>query len=307
MPDLAALAGQAPALAFPWALGVMAALGVLTLGVRMMVGDRAALGPVQEAARLVRQRPRRTIAADRLLLQVGLGGLIPVAVTMVAFVPLVGGRPLVVSPVGVVWVNALDVTVWALVWLTGWGVNSTYSLIGGHRFLALTLAYELPLMFALTAPAIGASSLDLRVVAQAQGGLWFVVWMPVAFVVYCLGVLGFSVWGPMGAAAGSDLAGGVLAELGGTDRLVFLAGRAMLLVAGAAVGVPLFLGGGSGPLLPDLVWLLVKTLVLASALVWLAGRLPLLRPDRLLEVGWVVLLPLVVVQDLVVSVVVVTR
>ena len=55
-------------------------------------------------------------------------------------------------PVGLVWFNAVDVLLWALWWLLGWGANSSWSLVGGYRFLALALSYELPLMFALTAP-----------------------------------------------------------------------------------------------------------------------------------------------------------
>ena len=71
------------------------------------------------------------------------------------------------------------------------------------------------------------------------------------------------------------------------------------------MAVPLFLGGGSGPWLPDPVWVVVKALVLTASLAYLAGRLPVLRVPRLLEIGWVVVLPLVVLQDLVVAVVVV--
>ena len=63
------------------------------------------------------------------------------------------------------------------------------------------------------------------------------------------------------------------------------------------------LGGGAGPLLPGWAWVLVKTLVVSTALVLVGRRLPTLRPDKLLELGWVVVLPLVVLQDLVVSVV----
>ena len=47
-------------------------------------------------------------------------------------------------------------------------------------------------------------------------------------------------------------------------------------------------------------------LVLA-VLVWLRRRIPLLRPDRFMEIGWVVLLPAAVLQDLVVSLVVVWK
>lgn len=84
--------------------------------------------------------------------------------------------------------------------------------------------------------------------------------MPIAFVVYCLGVAAFSVWGPFTPALGADVAGGVTTELSGVDRLVFHAGRYALLVAGAAFAVPMFLGGGDGPLLPAWLWCCSKPL-----------------------------------------------
>jgi NADH-quinone oxidoreductase subunit H len=156
---------------------------------------------------------------------------------------------------------------------------------------------------ALVAPAMAASSLDLAVIADAQSDLWFVVWMPVAFLAYLVGVLGFALHGPLAAPVGDEMAGGVLAELSGPDLLVARAGRHALLGAGAAVAVPLFLGGGSGPWLPDPVWVAVKAIVLTALLSYAAGRLPRLRVPLLLGPAWVVLLPLVVLQDLVVGVV----
>ena len=46
--------------------------------------------------------------------------------------------------------------------------------------------------------------------------------------------------------------------------------------------------------------------VLSGLLVLVGRRLPSLSPDKLLELGWVVALPLVVAQDLVVSVIAVS-
>jgi NADH-quinone oxidoreductase subunit H len=207
----------------------------------------------------------------------------------------------------VVWFNAMEIVAWAAVWLAGWGANSAFGLVGGYRFVAQGLAYELPHMFVLTTAAIGAGSLRVGDIVAAQTELWFVVWMPVAFVVYCLGVVAFSVWGPFAAALGADIAGGVTAELSGVDRLVFLAGRYALLVAGAAFAVPMFLGGGAGPLLPDWMWFLVKTVALLCVLVWLRRAVPVLRPDKFMEIGWVVLLPAVLLQDLVVAVIAIWR
>ncbi|GHJ59797.1 hypothetical protein NOK12_23150 [Nocardioides sp. OK12] len=267
-------------------------------------GGDALLHAPRESARLLRQRRRTTLSADRLLWRGAGWSLLLVAALLVALVPW-DGSALLPGSLGVVWANTLDIVVWALVWLLGWGANSVVGLVGGYRFLALALAYELPLMFALVAPALAAGSLDLAVVAGAQGTLWYAVWMPVAFAAYLLGVLGFAVLGPLSAPAGRETGSGVLAELSGPDLLVVNAGRYALLGAGAAVAVPLFLGGGAGPWLPGAVWVLVKALLLTAALAWVAGRLPVLRVHRLMEPLWTVWLPLVVVQDLVVAVVVV--
>jgi len=280
--------------------------GVLTARAtgRPLVGGL--LVPAAETARLFRQRRRTTVAADQLLQQFGSAGLLIAALLMVTVVPL--GRWTVADlTVGVVWFNAMDVLLWAAVWLAGWGPNSVQPLVGGHRFLAQALSYELPLMFALTTPAVAAGSLRLGDLVAAQSGLWFVVWMPVAFLVFCAGVVAFSVWGPFSAAVGSGAAGGVLAESAGVDRWLFAAGRYALLAAGAAFGVTAFLGGGLGPVLPGWLWVLVKTALLLAVLVALRRRLPVVRPERLAVPAWLVVLPLVLVQLLVVSVVVVVR
>ena len=270
-------------------------------------GHRAVLSrPLRETARLLRQRRRVTLEADTMLWRIGGSGLVVIAMLMVIVVPL-GKWTVFDPPVGVVWFNAMDVCVWALVWLTGWGANAAHSLVGGYRFLAHALGYELPLMFALVGPPIAARSLRVGDVVAAQSGLWFAVWMPVAVVVYGIGVLGFSVWGPFSAAAGGDVAGGVLSELSGIDRLLFSLGRYSLLAAGAAFAVPMFLGGGAGPLLPGWLWVLLKTLAVLTILVLARRRLPVLRPDRFMEVGWLVLLPAALLQVLVVSVVAVWR
>jgi len=209
--------------------------------------------------------------------------------------------------VGVVWFNAMEVLTWAGLWMAGWGANSALSLIGGYRFVAQGLAYELPLMFALISAAAGAQSLNVADIAAAQSHLWFAVWMPAAFVVYLAGVYAFSFLGPFGYPAGADLAGGVLAELSGVDRLVIEAGRWLLLAAGAGMAVPLFLGGGAGPLLPAWAWSAVKTLAVLALLTWGRRRLPVLRADRYAELAWVVLIPLSVGQALVPALVDLTR
>ncbi|MEU1892862.1 NADH-quinone oxidoreductase subunit H [Streptomyces pristinaespiralis] len=264
------------------------------------------LEPLQQALRLLVQPRRRTTAADMALGRIGVV-LVPVAAVLAAAVLPWGFRPVSDPSVGVVWFNAMEALAWAAVWLAGWGPNSALSLIGGYRFLAQGLAYELPHMFAITTAALGAESLRVGDVVAAQEGVWFAVWMPVAFVVYLLSAMAMSFWGPFGHPLGRDVAGGAAAELSGFDRLVLLGGRRLLLVATAGFSVPLFLGGGHGPWLPAWAWTVLKTGAVLAALV--AGRrlLPTLRMDRYTEFAWLVLVPLTLLQALVVAVVVLNR
>jgi NADH-quinone oxidoreductase subunit H len=162
-----------------------------------------------------------------------------------AVVP-VGDRTLLSTSADLVWFNAMEALLWAAVWLIGWGPNAVHSLVGGYRFLAQGVAYELPLMFAIITAGLGAGSLRTTDVVAAQSDLWFVVTMPVAFVVFLGSAAAFAFWGPFAAPAGADIAGGVLSELSGVERLLVEAGRVVLLGASAAMAAALFLGGGSG-------------------------------------------------------------
>lgn len=296
-----------PALLLPFALlglaavaaTASAAFGAAAAGRR--VGPAELGTPFRETARLLAVRRRTTLHPDAMLWRLGGGAILVTAVLALAVVPL-GERAAVESSAGVVWFNAAETLLWAALWLTGWGANSVHGLVGGYRFVALAVAYELPFMLALITAAIPAASLDPSAIATAQSDVWSVVTMPIAFVVYIVSALAFSFFGPFSSPAAGDVGGGVLTELSGVDRLVVLLGRYAWLAAAAAMAVPLFLGGGAGPLLPPVVWVLLKAallLVLMAALRW---RVPLVRPERFQEIAWLVLLPAILLQALVTSV-----
>ncbi|MGK5450894.1 NADH-quinone oxidoreductase subunit H, partial [Streptomyces radiopugnans] len=76
---------------------------------------------------------------------------------------------------------------------------------------------------------------------------------------------------------------------------------------GSGMAVALFLGGGAGPWLPGWLWSLLKTLAVLAVLVVLHRRLPVLRPERIVRIGWLVALPAVLLQVLVVSAVMVAK
>ncbi|NYH54523.1 MULTISPECIES: NADH-quinone oxidoreductase subunit H [Nocardiopsis] len=290
------------------AFGYGAAAGTAALRARAAgtAPEAGLTAPARESARLLVQRRRTIPGADTLLWRLG-GALVPVAAVLAALVVPLGPTAVSDLSVGVVWFNAMEVLIWAALWMLGWGADSAWGLVGGYRFLVQGLSYELPHMFALTTAALGAGSLRVSDVVAAQDQVWFAVLMPVAFAVYLLSALAMAFWGPFGTPVGRDLAGGAAAELSGVDLLVLRAGRYMFLAVVAAMAVPLFLGGGAGPLLPGWAWTLAKTAGVVALLVWLGHRLPAVRMDRFTEVAWVVLVPLTLVQALVVAVFVLTR
>ncbi len=269
-------------------------------------GTKALTAPLRETARLLVGQRRQTIAADGFLSRIG-GAALPVAALLAAVVLPLGERPVADLAIGVVWFNAMEVVAWAAVWLVGWSANSALALVGGYRFVAQGLAYELPHMFAIITAALAAESLRVTDIVEAQRDLWFALLMPAAFVAYLLSAAAMAFWGPFDAPISRDIAGGAAAELSGVDRLVFAAGRWLLLVVAAAMAVPLFLGGGLGPVLPAWAWVAVKTAAVLALLVWLRHRFPTVRMDRYVEFAWVVLVPLTIAQALVVALVVVQR
>lgn len=306
MPEqtLAEVWGLVPAVLGIVAVGLVLGLVVAVVDRVVVFGaSRAAVEPIRSSARLLVEQRRTTLAPDRLLWRTGCVAMPTLALLSLAVVP-VGGRTLWSTSADLVWFNAMEALLWAAVWLVGWGPNAVHALTGSYRFLAQGLAYELPLMFALITAGLAAGSLRTTDVVAAQEGLWFVVTMPVAFVVFVASAAAFAFWGPFAAPAAADIAGGVTSELSGVDRLLVEAGRAVFLGASAAMAAALFLGGDSGPWLPGPLWHLLKTLAVVAALVWVGRRMPVLRPDRTVEVGWMVLVPLTLLQALVVAVLV---
>ncbi len=264
--------------------------------------------PGRGALRLLLKERSSTPMPDALLWRLGVVLVFTVPVLAAVVIPLAPGVAVADLPVGIVWWTALMALLWVGVFMVGWGPNSAYPMVGGYRFIAQALAYEMPLAIVVITVGLLAGSLRVSdIVAGQEGGLWYALWAPAAFFVYLMSATAQAFWGPFATPIASDLAGGVRAELGGVDRLVFTVGRYAALVVAAAFAVPLFLGGHHGPLLPGWLWIIVKTLLVLALLVSARWIWPRLRLDRFEEFAWVVLIPLTLVQLFVVGAIVLLR
>lgn len=80
---------------------------------------------------------------------------------------------------------------------------------------------------------------------------------------------------------------------------MFFVGEYLGVILISALITVLFFGGWLGPVLPPIVWFLLKTFVFISFFILLRASLPRPRFDQLMGWGWKVMLPLALVNLLI--------
>jgi len=266
-------------------------LGRYVAGAGVRAGALLA-GPFREAALLLSQQRSRTERPDApawALAPMLLAGLAAVAA---GTVPLGPSAAVAGVDSGIVLFGAAMALVMVCVFLHGWSANSFAPLVGGYRFVAQALSFEMPLALVLIAAALPAESLSFGEIVRSQAGLWNVVRQPLGLPLYLVAALGVTFQGPLATPDAADLAGGTRAEVSGAALLAWRLARGAVLVAVAAVGAATFLGGWSGPWLPGPAWTVLKTLALLAVLVASRHLVAPVRLERFVVVAWAVLIPL---------------
>ncbi len=92
--------------------------------------------------------------------------------------------------------------------------------------------------------------------------------------------------------AENELVAGYHCEYSGMKFGMFFVGEYVGVVLISALIAVLFFGGWRGPLLPGLVWFLLKTFAFISVFILARAALPRPRYDQLLAFGWKAMLPL---------------
>lgn len=270
-------------------------IGQRVAGTRLSVAHALA-APWRMAALLLLQSNTTTERPDAAAWRLSpalLGALAAASLVAVPMVPALAGPDIAA---GIVYFGAAMAMVMVAVYLHGWSANSVLPLIGGYRFVALALSYEMPLALVLIAAALPAQSLAVSDIVQSQQDLWNVLRQPLGLPLYLVACLGVAFWGPLNVTDAADLAGGTAGELSGVALLLWRAARAAVLFAAAAMGAAAFLGGWLGPWLPGWTWMILKTLLLVALLVAAGHLLARVRLERFVVVAWAVLIPIALVD-----------
>lgn len=190
--------------------------------------------------------------------------------------------------------------------LAGWSSDNKYALIGGLRAAAQMLSYEVFMGLSLMGVVLLAGSFDLSKIVQAQQRLWFVVPQFLGFILFVIAGIAETRRLPFDLPeAESELIAGFHSEYSGMKFGMFFVGEYLGVILISSLISILFFGGWLGPVLPPLLWFLIKTMFFICFFVLLRASLPRPRFDQLMAWGWKVMLPLALLNLLVTGAVVV--
>jgi len=216
-------------------------------------------------------------------------------------------------PIGVLFILACSsIGVYGIV-LAGWSSGSVYPLLGGLRSAAQVISYEVAMGLSFVAVFLYAGSLSTSEIVAAQHDRWFLITLPVSFLIYLVAMVGETNRAPFDLPeAESELVGGFHTEYTSLKFAMFFLAEYINIVTVSALATTLFLGGWEPP--PPLgrfevlstgwfpmVWFLLKVVFFIFVFIWLRGTLPRMRYDQFMKLGWKVLIPASLVWILVVA------
>src|SRR5438270_13059516 len=239
-----------------------------------------------------------------------------VALSAFAVVPIgnswINGKPGVWDPfigdinVGLLWILSMSsLAVYGIV-LGGWASGNRYSLLGSLRSAAQMVSYETSLGLALSGTLMWAGTLSMVGIVHAQlnQGIWFVFAQPLGFVLYFIAAIAEVNRAPFDLPeAEQELTAGYLTEYSGLRWSLYQVAEYINMITVSAVAATLFFGGwgffGFGleriPGISILIFL-IKVAFFLFMFIWIRATLPRIRYDRLMRLGWQLLLPLAVLN-----------
>lgn len=197
--------------------------------------------------------------------------------------------------------------------LGGWASNNKYSLLGSLRSSAQIISYEIPLALSALGVVLLAGTLNLEEILhqQAQAGLagWFIWYQPLGWLLFFASALAESNRLPFDLPeAEQELVGGYHTEYSGIKFVMFFLGEYTHVVMISFLMTILYFGGWHFPWFADygssfpgataikvlVLWTKVSLFIILIML--LRWTLPRFRFDQLMNLAWLALVPLALVN-----------
>jgi NADH-quinone oxidoreductase subunit H len=265
-------------------------------------GPEGILQPVATGLKLLLKEDIVPAKADKILhFLAPIVVFVPVLMIF-AVVPVSDGAILANLNVGIIYVVAISSISTIGIFMAAWGSSNKFALISGMRTVAQMVSYELPVVLSIVGVALVTGSFSMLNIVQSQS-IPFILVMPLGGVIFFLGCLAEMNRSPFDLLeADSEIVAGYHTEYSGMKFAMFFMGEYGVALAYATVITTLFLGGWSGPLLPPVIWFLIKVVLVFSLTVWMRATLPRLRVDQLMSFAWKGLLPMAVINLVIIAI-----
>ena len=268
----------------------------------MITGWQGTLQSVADTIKLLVKENIVPTGVDKLVWR--LAPFFVVVPAVMAFVAIHFGRNLIVHDlnVGILFVTSITSVCVLGIFMAGWGSNNKYSLLGGMRSAAQIISYEVPLLLSVVLVVMETGTLSMQGIVRAQEHGWFILKpnLAMAFLIYLISATAEVNRVPFDIPeAESELGAGYHTEYSGMKFAMFFVAEYTNLFIIAAVATTLFWGGWQGPVLPSLVWFLLKAYGIIFLLMWVRWTLPRVRMDQMMSFAWKVLTPMALLNLLI--------
>ncbi|MEJ2715609.1 MAG: NADH-quinone oxidoreductase subunit NuoH [Deltaproteobacteria bacterium] len=276
------------------------------------VGPFGLLQPLADGIKLLLKEEITVTAANRLVYLVAPLIVVVCALIPFAVIPFAKGLGLerILGPmaneydlnsgviadinVGILYIFAISSLGTYGVILGGWASNNKYSLLGGIRSGAQMISYELGLTLSVMGVLLLAGTLSLVQIVDAQDTVWrwYVFRQPLGFLLFLIAGAAEIGRTPFDLVeCENELVAGYQTEYSSMKFGLFYLGEYAHLLFLSSLVATLYFGGWQGPVLPPIVWFLIKTVFFMFVFIWVRGTYPRLRYDRVMSFGWKVLVP----------------
>ncbi|MGA9822955.1 MAG: NADH-quinone oxidoreductase subunit NuoH [Desulfobaccales bacterium] len=259
----------------------------------MEVGPHGALQTVADTLKLISKELITPEEVDRPIYR-----LAPIVIflpALLSFLVIPFSRSLIIRDlnVGIVLILAFSTLAVLAILMAGWSSNNKYAVLGAIRSVAQNIAYEIPLLITVMSVILMVGSFKLSDIVAAQSSHWFILVQPLAFILFITCATAETNRAPFDLPeAESELVAGFHTEYTGMRFALFFLAEYTNMFITSAVAAVLFLGGWQGPILPGVIWFLLKVYALIFLMMWFRWTFPRVRFDQLITLAWKVLIPL---------------
>lgn len=181
--------------------------------------------------------------------------------------------------------------------LAGWASGSKYSFLGGIRSTAQMISYEISLALSILGVLMMNGTLKLDQIVVNQARMWNILPQFLGFIVFMIASLAETNRHPFDfPECENELVAGYHTEYSSIKFASFFLAEYANMIIACAIAATLYLGGWQGLLLPPIFWFLFKVFLLLTLMIWTRATLPRFRYDQLMRFGWLVLLPLAILN-----------